>query len=148
MAVNSAFNRTFGQVGSQAAAPAAASNNDREPTQVWLNVGYEAGDRFVSLPLGIPLDGMQPLAVKGKDEDFRDFTVARNDFLGQLNELAAKLEPGEEQILTLQVQMRRIEGASEAPTMTSTNKYGINLSAPAEEVQAEPAPASTAKAKA
>ncbi len=124
------FAKTFGAPASGTAAPAAT--NERTPSQFWLNVGMTAGEgeteRFVSLPMGIALDSQKPIAVRGSNEDFNAFTVARNDLLDQLQTVAASLAPGEEKIVGLQVQLRRISDPVEAPAMTDENAYKIELS--------------------
>lgn len=124
------FAKTFGAPSSNndTSAPSA----DRTPSNFWLNVGMTAGEgekeRFVSLPMGIALDNQKPIAVRGSNEDFNAFTVARNDLLDQLQNIAASLAPGEEKIIGLQVQLRRINDTVDAPVMDETNGYKIELS--------------------
>lgn len=121
------FAKTFG-AGSNSAP---ATSSDRPASQFWLNVGMTAGEgdkeRFVSLPMGIALDNQKPIAIRGSNEDYNAFTGARNDLLEQLQTLAATLEPGGEAIIGLQVQLRRVNDAVEAPVVDENNGYKVNL---------------------
>lgn len=110
-----------------------ASGSDKEQrpkSQYWVNIGYNvevpvvnegqpAGteERFVSLPVGLPLDIAQKTVIKGNDPEFVAMQTARNDLLEQLMAVAEKLEPGEAREINLVVQLRRING--EAPVIKS-----------------------------
>lgn len=110
-----------------------ASGSDKEQrpkSQYWVNIGYNvevpvvnegqpAGteERFVSLPVGLPLDIAQKTQIKGNDPEFVAMQTARNDLLEQLMAVAEKLEPGEAREINLVVQLRRING--EAPVIKS-----------------------------
>lgn len=108
------------------------SRKDLPKADVWINIGVATGDEtypFISLPMGIPLDTMEPLAVRGND-DFRQFTSARNDLLAQLQEAAAGLEPGTDMIIEteggLAIQVRRVAAeVAEAPI--EENRFAVNL---------------------
>lgn len=132
--VSTDFAAAFGK-GKSASAPAA----DRPKSQFWLNIGYtvevdrqEDGvtvgteSKFVSLPVGIPLDGMQVLPVNSKSEEFAAFQTARNDLLNQLSELATGMKPGEERIVKLEVQVRRIN-AEAAPISAASNPFSRKI---------------------
>ena len=87
----------------------------REKASFWLNIGYSSGvtdengeDRFVSLPLGIPLDTQEHLPTNSKNAEFAQFQSARNDLLDQLMEAAKSLAPGEARVVKLEVQLRRV----------------------------------------
>lgn len=109
------FNTTFGSKKTSAAA-----SDERAKAQLWLNFGYvsdvqdEDGKyKFVSLPVGIPLDTQEPLSVNSKNLEFRAFQTARNDLMAQLIDAGKSLEPGEEKIIAmgdngLAVQIRRV----------------------------------------
>lgn len=136
MSINGNKTSTFAGIFGQTPATT-PTQEEREKSQVWLNIGLEAGGdengegaRFVSLPVGVPLDTQKPIAVRGTNEDFNAFTGARNDLLEQLQMLAADLEPGEERIIGLQVQMRRIAAPTEAAPVDDGNKYRIKLALP------------------
>lgn len=121
---------TFGNQAPVAAAAQPAANK-RPPAQFWLNVGMtydnanETGDAsvFVSLPLGIPLDDMKALPT-GKGSDwYREFNTARNDLAAKIMALCGELQPGEERLVNLQVQVRRV--AEDAAPLAST-RFGIS----------------------
>ncbi|QLF80709.1 hypothetical protein SP5M_0004 [Escherichia phage vB_EcoP_SP5M] len=118
---------TFGQ--SNAAATTAKT--DKPKAQFWLNIGYVANEgseeeKFISLPTGIPLDTQEPLPTNSSNADFRAMRCAQNDLLEQLIEYAQNLEPGEEGIINLQVQLRRVK-AEAADIPADENKYARKL---------------------
>ena len=118
---------TFGQ--SNAAATTAKV--DKPKAQFWLNIGYVANEgsddeKFISLPTGIPLDTQEPLPTNSSNADFRAMRCAQNDLLEQLIEYAQNLEPGEEGIINLQVQLRRVK-AEAADIPADENKYARKL---------------------
>lgn len=114
-----------------AGARSAQNNGDRPAAKVWLNVGFYAGEgenqKFVSLPQGIPLDTMEPIRVNSSNEDFRMFQSARNDLLEALLAEAANLAPGEENVVNIQVQIRRVSDEQAAPA-AGENLYSQGLS--------------------
>lgn len=119
---------TFGQTN---AASTTAAKADKPKAQFWLNIGYVANEgtedaKFISLPTGIPLDTQEPLATNSSNADFRAMRCAQNDLLEQLIEYAQGLEPGEEGIISLQVQLRRVK-AAEADIPADENKYARKL---------------------
>ena len=88
-----------------------ATNAPREtdPSQFWLNIGYEAKDgRFVYLPYGLPLDTMGEVRTGGQSEEFVALAHARNLLKQDLLEEAGQLEPGQDVPVNLQVRLRRI----------------------------------------
>jgi len=112
------FEKTFGN---QAKA-ATAVKEDRPKANLWLNIGYSVEvdtaegveQRFVSLPVGIPLDTMEPLPTNSRNADFAAFQAARNNLHEQIMAAAQALQPGEEKILNLQIQLRRVNEESVA----------------------------------
>ncbi len=121
------FEHTFGK-------PQAtnSSKDDRPKAQFWLNIGYpvtvktEAGEeqRFVSLPTGIPLDTQEALATNSRNAEFAAFQAARNNLHDQIMAAAAKLQPGEEKLLNLQIQLRRVNEET-APVAAELNPFVI-----------------------
>lgn len=113
------FAKTFGQ-------KAGGDKRDLPKAQFWLNVGYsvevdtEEGveNRFVSLPVGIPLDTQEKLPTNSRNQQFAQFQSARNDLMDQILEVAQSLTPGEERILNLEIQLRRV---NEETVVSSTN---------------------------
>ena len=130
------FEKTFGN---QAKA-ATAVKEDRPKANLWLNIGYSVEvdtaegveQRFVSLPVGIPLDTMEPLPTNSRNADFAAFQAARNNLHDQFMAVAAKLQPGEEKIIGLgdsglALQIRRVNQES-APVPTEQNPFVAALS--------------------
>lgn len=127
MAIQS-FDKTFGK---SAAKSEVSSNADKPKAQFWLNIGYianegEEDEKFISLPTGIPLDTQEPLPTNSSNADFRALRCAQNDLLEQLLAYAKDLEPGEEGVIQLQVQLRRVK-APEADIPAAENKYARKL---------------------
>ena len=119
------FNKTFG-AGNKAGN---VSNDDRPKAQLWLNIGYQTDIadedgklKFVSLPVGIPLDTQEPLPTNSKSDEFRAFQSARNDLMTQMINVGKSLGPGEEKIIALgdsglSIQIRRVsEEAAAVPS--------------------------------
>ena len=100
---------------------AAAPANARPKAQVWMNIGYEIEvpstegtmeTRFINLPMGLPLDTMEEVPTTSSNQVFAAMQVAKNDLLKQLLAAAAELVPGQERIVNLQVQLRRVNDAN------------------------------------
>lgn len=126
------------------AAPASSaargrSGEQREQAKVWLNIGYWANDRFVSLPVGIPLDTMQPASEDGQNADWVQYNKARNKLLKWLMSQSEELAPGEaEPIEGLSLQVRRV-GAPLRDEDLGANPYDMPT-APVAPVEPPPAP--------
>lgn len=112
------FPKTFGNN-----APTAT----REKALLWLNVGYEVdvqdehgNKKFVSLPLGIPVDSMEALSTNSKNEQYALFQAARNDLLAQIMEVAKGVKPGESKLLNLQIQLRRVNDETATAQVPAT----------------------------
>jgi hypothetical protein len=140
---------TLGQQGNSTVAGAAApstSKRDLPQANIWLNFGYTVmltsrdaegneatEERFVAIPVGIPLDTMEPIQIKTRSAEFAQFQAAQNDLLAQLKELGTQLQPGEARIVALDpntglsVQMRRINGPVEAPAADANNPFVAKL---------------------
>lgn len=122
------FDKTFGQK------KAGADKRDLPKAQFWLNVGYnveidtEHGveSRFVSLPIGIPLDTQEKLPTNSRNQQFAQFQAARNDLMDQLLEIAQTLNPSEERILNLEIQLRRVN--EENAVSSTSNPFAKKLS--------------------
>lgn len=112
--------------GSQA--PAATTSDDRPKAEFWINLGYESDHvveetgkpLFISLPNGIPLDTQEHLSTNMSNAQFAAMRSAQNDLLDQLTAHAQHLQPGEDCIITLQVQLRRVK-APAAPINPENN---------------------------
>ncbi|WP_139074153.1 hypothetical protein [Pantoea eucrina] len=88
----------------------AGQNNgqqQRKPSEFWLNIGVMAGDEFISLPVGLPLDDMKPARANTNNAEWNQIAQAKNVLLEQLQQLGMQLEAGKEVELNLTVQLRR-----------------------------------------
>lgn len=126
------FARTFGAP-AQADQAQSGSKEARPVAKFWLNIGYNvpgAGDngedRFVALPVGIPLDTMKPVTTNSRNDGYREFMAAKNDLLEQVMEAAQKLQPGEERTLNLEIQLRHVADV-QAPVERETNRFARSL---------------------
>jgi hypothetical protein len=112
--------------------PTAAA--DRPKAEFWINLGYTSpvlddDDKpmFVSLPQGIPLDTQEHLKTNSRNDRYAAFQSARNDLLDQLLEFAKDLKPGEDRIISLQVQLRRVSEEA-APIDPKNNPFATKIS--------------------
>lgn len=119
------LNFNFGSKAQQATS-APATKTDRPKADLWINIGYhityekdgEQVTKFVSLPVGIPLDTIEALPVKGSNEEWKALQAARNNLMEQLIGAGKELKPGEEMdIGELTIQLRRVneEGETISP---------------------------------
>lgn len=129
------FSKTFGAGSNSDAADGKGSTQPK--AKLWLNVGYvvqipstaegaKAGDmedRFVSLPVGIPVDTMEKLPTNSRNADYANFQAARNDLLDQIMAAAQGLDAGGDAILNLQIQLRRVNEERPAVGMTENNQF-------------------------
>lgn len=114
---------------SKAAAPAARGRRDTNApaATVWLNIGYEANGRFVSLPIGVPLDTMQMADETGSNPDWVNFRKAQNGLLKWLLGQASTLDAGgTETIDGLSLQVRKV-GAPLSDEALGENPYAIDF---------------------
>ena len=124
MSVTHDFNKVFGNKKTTT-----APTTDRPKAAYWLNIGYEtdvvdeAGEhKFVSLPMGIPVDTQETLSTNSRSPEFAAFQSARNDLVDQIMALAGQLEAGESRILNLQIQLRRVNEEA-APIANANNPF-------------------------
>ena len=114
------------------------ARTEQPKANYWLNVGYYAGEgeerRFVSLPVGIPVDTQEALRVSGQNQDFNNFNGARNELLDALKAAAGELPPGGETLVNLQIQLRRVndevvvaKGAENAYSIAAIGGEGFSL---------------------
>jgi len=110
------------------------NNSDKPKAKFWLNIGYvsdvkdEDGTfRFVSLPMGIPLDTMDAVKTRSSNPDYAMFQAARNDLLTQILEAAEGLAPGQDYVINAEggmaIQIRRILDEVAAPKTDESNHY-------------------------
>jgi 2-methylcitrate dehydratase PrpD len=125
------FDNTFGK---RTQAAQAAAGTERPKAKFWLNIGYpveyqgEEGieTRFVSLPVGIPLDTQEQLPTNSRNDQFAAFQSARNDLLAQIMSVAESLKSGEEQTLNLTIQLRRVNDEL-APVKSENNPFSKKI---------------------
>ena len=103
------------------------AQQDRPAAKLWLNVGYDANGRFVNLPVGIPVDMMETLPIRGQNEEWAQFQSARNDLLKAIQEAGDNLEPGAEVEVKLVVKLRKVN--EEIEVSKEDNPFAANLSA-------------------
>lgn len=113
----------FGNFNSNRTAPA-NNSDDRPKAEVWLNIGLtvplpqEDGstvDTFVALPVGIPLDTMEEMAMRGNNENWHQMVQAKNWLLAELKKAAKGIKPGADDLVKgLEIQIKRV-GQAEAP---------------------------------
>lgn len=130
MAIDYNSTTTFGQRKSNQAQ--AQQAGDKPAAQIWLNIGYtpeHTGDEgkydFVSLPVGIPLDTAEHIRIKGGSDEFREFQHARNGLLDMLLDAAKQLQPGQSELVNLQIQIRRVADQAENAAPIE-NRFGAS----------------------
>lgn len=108
------------------AAPAAKA--ERAKTKIWLNIGYHVGNKFVNLPVGIPLDTTAPVEIRGQNEDWNKFQTARNGLLEALTKMGMSLEPGAEDVIEgLVIKVKHV--AEPATVDAENNEYVVDFNA-------------------
>lgn len=130
--------RTFG---AQAAAAAASNTTEQRPdAKAWLNIGYysdpvknpvtgEMERKFVSIPVGVPLDTQRAIGApternpRGKT-NLTELQVAQNDLLSHLQAAAAGMQPGESNDVQLTIQLRRVN-ENEAPVIGAESPLAL-----------------------
>jgi len=129
------FARTFGMPADNSAS-ASAARQELPKADVWMNIGYtvdiiaEDGTpdtRFVSLPVGIALDTQKPIDIKTRSADLADLQANQNALLTDLQKYAEGLAPGEETLINLQIQLRRVKDPVVAPTATQDSVFARKI---------------------
>lgn len=99
---------------------------DRPAAKLWLNLGYDANGRFVNLPIGIPVDTMELLPIRGQNEEWAQFQSARNQLLKAIQQAGDNLEPGAEVEVKLTVKLRKVN--EEIEVKSEDNEFATDLS--------------------
>lgn len=97
-------------------AGSATPSTERKSSQVWLNVGVtipgagdDGSDLFVSLPVGLPLDDMKPIVIRGSNQNSINLKQVKNMLLDELQKLGASMQPGQRQAVSqLGVEIYRV----------------------------------------
>ena len=101
---------------SAAAQAAPTTTEQRKSSQVWLNVGVtipgageDGADLFVSLPVGLPLDDMKPVVIRGTNQNSINLKQVKNMLLDELQKLGASMAPGQRRLVPqLDVEIYRV----------------------------------------
>lgn len=96
-------------------------------SKLWLNLGYTKNDKFISLPLGLAIDTMEPQVARGQNVEFNKQVAAQNGLLKALQDAGFKLEPGETQTIVLECQLRRVNEKMEIAD--EDNEFAIDFAA-------------------
>lgn len=118
MALQFATNAARNNVGTTA-------QDDRPKAQVWLNVGVNAeianpdtGETetvFIALPVGIPLDTMEGMEIRGSNPNWAHMVQAKNALLSELQRMSRNIDAGGDEIVDgLQIQLKRV-GQAQTP---------------------------------
>lgn len=138
MAANPIQPRRFSLGDNLPSAAAESAKEERPQAKFWLNIGYEVavkdadgveGTRFISLPVGLPLDTQQHRVTRGTGE-VAQIISAGNDLLDDLIKAAQAIPAGETKLVNLQIQIRHVQEASAIPAGTnafSPAAVGLNL---------------------
>ena len=126
MGILDAINSQIGNTSSNGVRRTGGAVQDRPQAKIWLNIGYEKNGKFVNLPVGIPVDTMEPAVIRGQNEDWNKFQSARNNLLKALQQVGDELEPGAEiEVPNLVIRVRR---TNEAMSINdSDNEYSTDL---------------------
>lgn len=130
---STAQSRQFGR-GNATQNNAGSTSDTKTKAQLWVNIGVsktvlkdgESVEEFIALPQGIPLDTMEMKPATSRNDEFRNRELGQNHLWKQLMAKAAELAPGEDVIVNLQVQVRRVN-ADVAPTADDQNQYVVNV---------------------
>lgn len=106
------------------------SRDELPKAQLWVNIGVtqnvvkdgETVEEFIALPQGIPLDTMTLKPATSRNDDFRNRELGMNALHAMLMKKAATLAPGEDVIVNLQVQLRRVNNDA-IQTPDDQNQY-------------------------
>lgn len=101
----------------------ATNTADLPRATVWLNVGYDANGKFVNLPLGLPIDTMEHITVRGQNEEWVQLSHARNELLKALQEAGDALEAGGEIDVPLIIRIRKVN--NEMQVDSATNPFSM-----------------------
>ena len=112
---------------SAAAQAAPATTEQRKSSQVWLNVGVtipgageDGADLFVSLPVGLPLDDMKPVVIRGTNQNSINLKQVKNMLLDELQKLGASMAPGQRRLVPqLDVEIYRVAQPEQVGTAES-----------------------------
>jgi len=109
---------------SNARRPFGGLSFDRPRAKVWANIGYVVNGNFVPLPLGSPIDTMEPSSVTGTNPEAVKRNTAKNELLSALQVIGDSMQPGEEKELSnLVVRLRRVN--EELSIVRADNEFSV-----------------------
>lgn len=107
------------------------TNDERVNAKVWLNIGFvsefkdeDGKNIFISLPKGIALDTMADVKVGNKDSDYNSILQTKNDLKAMLLKAAENMQPGERQVINLQVEIYKV--AEPVERADNSDKSGLS----------------------
>lgn len=110
---------------------AITNNDERVNAKVWLNIGFvsefkdeDGKNIFISLPKGIALDTMADVKVGNKDSDYNNILQTKNDLKAMLLKAAEGMQPGERQVINLQVEIYKV--AEPVERADNSDKSGLS----------------------
>jgi len=81
---------------------------DRPRAKVWGNYGIMMDGEFVPLPLGSPIDTMEPASVTGQNVAAVRLNTKKNKVLEAFKALGNGMAPGETRFIDVVFQLRRV----------------------------------------
>jgi hypothetical protein len=116
----------------EAAPTADAPSNNKPKAQIWANLGVTLPmkqadgtmkDTFCSMPKGVPFDTMEPMTARGNNVENNQKVEIGNLFMGHWQEWAEEqLGNGDAQVVTIEVELRRVNEQGTAGTTASGAK--------------------------
>lgn len=103
---------------------ASSATVERAKAQLWLNPGIRQKGNFIGLPMGIPLDTMEPNKITGTSE-FQQYLALGNALLTRLLDRSKDLNPGETLVIggeadgDICFQIRRIKDEIPSSSITT-----------------------------
>jgi len=86
--------------------------SDKPKAKVWGNIGYELNGKYISLPIGIPVDTMEPAKSNSNNKEWVAFQDACNTLLKHLQSMGDEMEPGQDiSIPNLEFRLHRVKEA-------------------------------------
>ena len=121
-------------------AGAAGNATERPKATLWLNVGYtvpvvvtntdgstETREEFISLPMGLAVDTMEPVKTNSSNVQFAALQAAKNELLKQIIAAGQQLAPGQAEVINLQLQLRRVNDEAAIALQPDVNPYVMPL---------------------
>ena len=108
MAILAAVNVEQGNVVPARNRPFSGFAQDRPRAKVWGNWGIMMDGEFVPVPLGTPIDTMEPASTTGQNAGAVAFNAKKNKVLLAFQRIGASMAPGETRFVEARFQLRRV----------------------------------------